>query len=117
MGNRLSTQPYSSASVLFAFNRALPIMACLYLLAGCQTCPPCVRPILPTEPQPILGEVETLDPSEPGAEYCLSDSGRIGILTNLELYRGALDKCNATIGRYNATIAPAQGKGTQAQGE
>jgi len=57
-----------------------------------------------------MSEVETLDPSEPGAEYCLSDQGRIGILTNLELYRGALDKCNATIERYNATIVPPQGE-------
>lgn len=67
--------------------------------------------MLPTEPQPILGEVETLDPSEPGAEYCLSDSGRIRILTNLELYRGALEKCNVTIERYNATIVPTWGQG------
>ncbi len=110
MGNKLSTRPRNNVSVLFVFNRALLIMACSYLLAGCQTCPPCVRPILPTEPQPVLTEVETLDPSEPGAEYCLSDQGRIGILTNLELYRGALEKCNATIERYNATITPTQGK-------
>jgi len=55
--------------------------------------------------------VATLDPTEAGAAYCLSDSGRIGILTNLELYRGALDKCNAAIERYNATIAPAPGEG------
>jgi len=83
----------------------------LYLLAACQTCPPCVRPTLPVEPHPILVEVATLDPTEAGAAYCLSDSGRIGILTNLELYRGALDKCNAAIERYNATIAPAPGEG------
>ncbi|KAA0894148.1 hypothetical protein [Oryzomonas rubra] len=63
-----------------------------------------------------MSEVETLDPSEPGAAYCLSESGRLGILTNLELYRGALDKCNATIERYNSTIAP-QGEGEQWGGE
>lgn len=108
MISKISIRPRDNVSVLSVFSKSLLIMACWCLLAGCQTCPPCVRPILPTEPQPIMSEVETLDPSEPGAEYCLSDQGRIGILTNLELYRGALEKCNATIKRYNATIVPAQ---------
>ncbi|QEM67590.1 hypothetical protein FO488_05100 [Geobacter sp. FeAm09] len=72
---------------------------------------------MPIEPHPLMVEAETLDPSEPGAEYCLSDKGRMAVLTNLELYRGALDKCNATIERYNATAVPASGEKAQRLGE
>ncbi|KAB0670362.1 hypothetical protein F6V30_09420 [Oryzomonas sagensis] len=64
-----------------------------------------------------MNEVDTLDPSEPGAEYCLSNQGRIGILANLEIYRGALDKCNATIERYNSAIAPTHGEVAHGRGE
>lgn len=73
--------------------------------------------MLPTEPQPLLNKVETLDPSEPGAAYCLSDQGRIDIMTNLEIYRGTLDKCNATIERYNVTVSPMQEAGAQGHGQ
>jgi len=41
---------------------------------------------------------------DPNGEYCIGDSGRRAILENLYLYQGALNKCNATVQKFNDSV-------------
>jgi len=66
------------------------------LAYGC--CPPCIRPTLPTEPQPVLLEVVSDDNGG------LDEDNTKAILGNLYIYQGALDRCNDIIIRYNGTV-------------
>lgn len=75
----------------------------LSFLAGCPNA--CIPPSrLPLEPFPVLRQVELYPPQSQQAEYCLTDRGRRDILTNLELYRAALESSRKTIGIYNETV-------------
>jgi len=58
----------------------------------------CIRPTLAYEPNPSLIEVETND------EGGLDEEEVKDMLSNLELYQGALDKCNETLLLYNFSI-------------
>lgn len=69
------------------------------LLAGCP-CKPCLKPVLPTEQQPVMGTIELLD----GAPYCMDKRSADNIEINLLLYKAALDRCNKTISDYNRVI-------------
>jgi len=74
----------------------------LLFLAGCPKA--CIRPPLTPEPFPILRQVDLYPPRSPLAEYCLTDRGRRDTLTNLELYRAALESSRKTISIYNETV-------------
>lgn len=74
------------------------VILLLFVQVGC--CPPCQqRPILPTEPSPIMtAEVETNDAGG------LDEKEFLDILEDLYHYQGSLDKCNDIIIKYNATV-------------
>jgi hypothetical protein len=77
--------------------KSLCLILCLSLLAGCASVP-CVRSTLMPEQHPAMLMVETDD------EGGLDSDNTQTMLINLELYRGALDKCNQTINVYNGTV-------------
>lgn len=74
----------------------------LLSLAGCHKV--CTQVPLQIEPFPALRQVELYPPASPLAEYCLTDRGRRDVLTNLELYRAALESSRTTIQIYNNLI-------------
>jgi len=67
----------------------------LSLSMGCCKDVICVKPILPLEPHPVMQEVMSND------QGGLDEFNTKIMLINLELYKGSLDKCNATILLYN----------------
>lgn len=74
------------------------ILALLLLcLCGCPN-PVCIRPTLNVEPNPIMIEVQT---DEEGG---LDEEETKDMLSNLELFQGALDRCNSTLRLYNLSI-------------
>ena len=75
--------------------RLFALILCLSLLAGCAECRPCVKAQLPVEPDPIMVEVKT------DATGKLDADGIKAMLINLQLYKGALDKCNMSIQKHN----------------
>lgn len=86
---------YNLKSVPSALRLFLAVLS-LSVTAAC--CPPCLQPVLPTEPPPALIGVET---DESGG---LDETNTREMLGNLYIYQGALDRCNSTILLYNATI-------------
>jgi len=73
-------------------------VALLSQVVGCASCPPCIRPVLLIEPDPILVEVETND------EGGLDEAETIQVLDDIDILYGALDRCNIEIKTYNESI-------------